>query len=84
VGTSASATYLNISALSTVTTAIGDGQIIPTEGETLANVLVLQGKVLQQGDFDRRLQCVEQKLAGDTGAFHAKRSVSQNMTKELT
>ncbi len=46
-------------ALSRVVGAIGDGQITPSEGESVANMLSLQTNVLESVGIEHRLQKLE-------------------------
>jgi hypothetical protein len=69
-------------ALSTITTAIGDGQIIPNEGEVLANILAMQATVVQQGELERRVELLEQAVAeGKEAPDEQPESVPEDPTK---
>jgi hypothetical protein len=46
-------------AISTIFTAIGDGQITPSEGEMMANILATQTNVLVAEELESRLERVE-------------------------
>jgi Family of unknown function (DUF5681) len=46
-------------ALSTILTAIGEGQITPGEGETMANILATQTNVFMAEELESRLEKVE-------------------------
>jgi len=47
-------------AMAVVVEAIGEGTITPREGETLANILLVQTNVLTTGDLERRVEQLEQ------------------------
>ena len=49
-------------AMGTVSRAISEGQITPGEGETLANVLVLQKEVITTAELERRVVQLEQRI----------------------
>jgi hypothetical protein len=51
------------SAVSTVLEAVAVGDITPSEGETVANILAVQTEVVTTADVDRRLQEVETILS---------------------
>ena len=51
------------SGISTVLQAIGDGRITPTEGETFAQVLNLQGNVVVHADLAPRLAQFEETIS---------------------
>jgi hypothetical protein len=50
-------------AMAKVSAAIGEGEITPTEGEVLANVLLAHKTVLETGDLGRRMDELEQRMA---------------------
>jgi hypothetical protein len=68
-------------ALNAITTAIAEGQITPNEGEALANVLAMQGNVLQQGDFERRLERLEQKVAEEKAPHEQPESTHEDLSE---
>jgi hypothetical protein len=49
-------------AVSTVLTAIGTGQITPAEGETVANILSIQNRIVENVDLETRLEHLEQTV----------------------
>ena len=49
-------------AISTILTAIGEGQITPGEGEMMANILATQTNVLVEEELENRLENVESLL----------------------
>jgi hypothetical protein len=67
-------------ALATITTAIGEGQITPTDGEVLAKILAMQASVLRQEDVERRLKLVEQRLAGEKASDEQPESTHEDLT----
>ena len=50
-------------AMAKVSAAIGEGEITPTEGEVLSNVLLAHKTVLETGDLGRRMDELEQRMA---------------------
>lgn len=46
-------------ALATVAAAIGDGRITPNEGETLANLLVIQKNMIVTAELEQRIERIE-------------------------
>ena len=54
-------------ALSTIFTAIGEGQITPSEGEMMANILATQSNVLLAEELESRLERVESLVTPDEG-----------------
>jgi hypothetical protein len=50
-------------AMTRVSAAIGEGEITPTEGEVLSNVLVAHKTVLETGDLGRRMDELEQRMS---------------------
>jgi len=67
-------------ALATITAAIGEGQITPTDGEVLANILAMQANVLQKGDVERRLKLLEQRVAEEKTPDEQPESTHQDLT----
>jgi hypothetical protein len=55
-------------AMARVSAAIGVGEITPTEGEVLSNILVAHKTILTPGDVERRLDDLEQRMSQRTGA----------------
>jgi hypothetical protein len=58
-------------AMARVAAAVGEGEITPTEGEVLSNILVAHKTVLMTGDLGRRMDELEQRMAkkeGETAA----------------
>jgi hypothetical protein len=51
------------SAISKVFMSIGEGNITPSEGETLANILAVQTNVVTTGDLDRRMTTLEEGMS---------------------
>src|SRR5450759_4888192 len=50
-------------AMTRVSAAIGEGEITPTEGEVLSNVLVAHKTVLETGDLGRRMDELELRMS---------------------
>jgi hypothetical protein len=50
-------------AMTTIAAAIGEGEITPIEGETLANILVAQKAVVGTADLERRLDDLERRIS---------------------
>ena len=46
-----------------IAAAIGEGEITPTEGEVLANILVAQKDVIVTADFEKRLEDLERRMS---------------------
>jgi hypothetical protein len=46
-------------AMSTIISAVGDGQITPAEGEIVANMLAAQSRVVMAEELESRLEKVE-------------------------
>jgi hypothetical protein len=53
-------------AMTRVSTAIGEGEITPMEGEVLSNVLAAHKAVLLTGDLERRVDELEQRMSQTT------------------
>ena len=51
-----------------VAAAIGEGEITPTEGEVLSNILVAHKTVLMTGDLGRRMDELERRMSKKEGA----------------
>jgi hypothetical protein len=49
-------------AVGRVATAVGDGEITPTEGEVLANILVSQKEILATADLEKHVEGMQQRL----------------------
>jgi hypothetical protein len=49
-------------AMTKVAAAIGEGEITPTEGETLANILVTQKSIVETADLERRIDELERRI----------------------
>jgi hypothetical protein len=49
----------NAEAVSTIFTAIGEGQLTPAEGETMANIVTAQTNIFQAEELESRLKKVE-------------------------
>jgi hypothetical protein len=54
-----------------VSAAIGDGEITPTEGEVLSNILVAHKTVLTTGDLGRRMDELEERMSKREKAAHS-------------
>ena len=67
-------------ALATVTTAIGEGQITPTEGGALANILAMQADILRPGDCERRLERLERIAAAQNPSDVQPESTNEDVT----
>jgi hypothetical protein len=50
-------------AMTMVAAAIGEGQITPSEGEVLANLLVIQKEMIVAGEVEQRLEQLEKTAA---------------------
>jgi hypothetical protein len=48
-----------------ITAAIRRGEVTPSEGETLMNILESRMRVIEKVDFERRLEKLEQSVQGD-------------------
>ena len=59
-----------------VAAAIGEGEITPTEGEVLSNILVAHKTVLMTGDLGRRMDELEQRMSKKEGR-HLRRRTPQ-------
>ncbi len=46
-----------------VTQAIQRGKITPAHGETMMNILEMRSRVIERGDFEKRIQNLEQEAA---------------------
>jgi Family of unknown function (DUF5681) len=55
-------------AMARVSSAIGEGEITPMEGEVLANVLAAHKTILGTGDLERRVDDLEQRMSQRTWA----------------
>ena len=63
-------------AMTRVSTAIGEGEITPMEGEVLANVLAAHKAVLVTGELERRVDDLEQRMSQATRASATSPSTS--------
>jgi hypothetical protein len=50
-------------AMARVSTAIGEGEITPMEGEVISHVLVAQKDAVMAADFERRIEELERKIS---------------------
>jgi hypothetical protein len=49
-------------AVGKVVTAVGNGEITPTEGEVVSNILTVQRDIMTTANLERRVEGIEQKL----------------------
>ena len=50
-------------AMTSIAAAISEGQITPSEGETVANILAVQKDVIATGELERRVEELEEKMS---------------------
>jgi hypothetical protein len=50
-----------LQAINCISTAVGQGEISPSEGETLSKIIDIHSKALEIYDFEKRLKAIEER-----------------------